>query len=188
MARATDVIDRAKAALAAPSSGKANPIAEHGCRRARFKLKLRDLKDAPCRSRRQSPMGMLAKIPVGSAKLKLTRRSRRGFRWPMQLEGFACPDEVRQGSHGHLPHNVTAVNLDGDFTQPEFSRHLFVHEPSRHKRHDLPFAWRERVETLAQFGERFVAIPSLAVPFDRLRDGIEHILIAERLRQEVDSP
>ena len=30
---------------------------------ARFKLMLRDLKDAPCRSRRQSAMGMLVKSP-----------------------------------------------------------------------------------------------------------------------------
>jgi hypothetical protein len=37
---------------------------------ARFKLKLRDLKDAPCRSRRQSPMGMLAEIPLESAGTK----------------------------------------------------------------------------------------------------------------------
>ena len=72
----------------------------------------------------------------------------------MQLEGFACPDEVRQGSHAHLPHNVTSMDLDGDLTQPEFSRHLFVHEPGRNKRHDLSFARREQLETLAQFGKR----------------------------------
>jgi hypothetical protein len=67
----------------------------------------------------------------------------------MQLEGFGCSDKVRQGSHAHLPHNVTAMDLDRDLAQPEFSRHLFVHESSGHKRHDLPFARRERFETLA---------------------------------------
>src|ERR1700751_4168865 len=82
---------------------------------------------------------------------------------------------------------MTSVNLDGDFTEPEFSRHLFVHEPRRHKRHDLSFARSERLETLAEFGKRLVTIPSLAIPFDRVRDGIEHVLIAERLCQEIDS-
>ena len=75
--------------------------------------------------------------PRAGVERKLARRSRRGFRRLMQLEGFTCPDEVRQGSHGHLPHNMTSMNLDGDFTCSEFSRRLFVHEPGRHKRHDF---------------------------------------------------
>src|SRR3984885_13539701 len=105
----------------------------------------------------------------------------------MQLEGFSCSDEVRQGSHAHLLRNMTPMDLDGDFTQPEFSRHLFVHEPCRDKRHDFSFAWRKRFKTLAEFRKPLVAIPSLPVPFDRLRDSIAHVLIAERLRQKIDS-
>jgi hypothetical protein len=50
------------------------------------------------------------------AERKLTRRSRHGFHLLMQLEGFTCPDEVRQRSHGHLPHKVTSMDLDCDFT------------------------------------------------------------------------
>ena len=64
----------------------------------------------------------------------------------MQFEGFSGPDEVRQGSHAHLPHNVTSMGLDCDFTQPEFSRHLFIHEPRGDKRHDLPLARAQRLE------------------------------------------
>ena len=37
------------------------------------------------------------------------------------------------------------MDLDGDFTEPEFSRYLFIHQARRDKRHDLPFARRERL-------------------------------------------
>ena len=78
------------------------------------------------------------------------------------------------------------MDLDGDFAEPEFSRYLFIHQARRDKRHDLPFARRERLEQPAEFGKRLFAIASLPVPFDRLRNGIEHVLMAKRLRQEID--
>ena len=37
-----------------------------------------------------------------------------------------------------------------------------------------------------EFGKQLLAIASLPVPFDRLRNGIQHVLLAKRLRQEID--
>ena len=71
----------------------------------------------------------------------------------VQFEGFRCPHEVRQGSYAHLPHEVTSMDLDGDFAEPEFSRCLFIHQARGDKRHDLPFARRERLEPPAEFGK-----------------------------------
>jgi hypothetical protein len=81
---------------------------------------------------------------------------------------------------------MTSMDLDGDFTEPEFRRHLFVHQARRDKPHDFPFARRERLEQPAEFGKRLFAIASRPVPFDRLRNGIEHVLMAKWLRQEID--
>jgi hypothetical protein len=57
----------------------------------------------------------------------------------MQFEGFSCPDEVRQGSHAHLPHNVASMDLDSDITQPEFCR---MHGAGGGAREGNRNAWR----------------------------------------------
>jgi len=78
------------------------------------------------------------------------------------------------------------MDLDGDFTEPDFRRHLLIHQPRGDKRHDLPFARRELLEQSPQLGKRLFAVASFAVPFDRLCDGVEHVLMAKRLCQEID--
>src|ERR1700758_5542827 len=98
--------------------------------------------------------------------MKSYRRLCRGLLSMRQSEGFGCPYEVRQGPYAHLPHNVTSMDLDGDFTEPKLPCHLFVHQSGGDKRHDFPLARRERLEQSAQFGKRLFGITSLAVPFD----------------------
>src|SRR5271165_2239201 len=106
----------------------------------------------------------------------------------MQFESFGRTHEVCQGPHAHLPHDMTPMDLDGYFTEPKFSRHLFVHQTCGDERHDLPFAGRERLEHAPEFGKRLFAVTPFAVPFDGLRNGVEHVLLAKRLRQEIDRP
>jgi hypothetical protein len=65
--------------------------------------------------------------PIGRHSAEQIGRLRCRFLRSAQFQGFGCPHEVRQRSHAHLPHNVTSMDLDGDFTESELRRHLFVH-------------------------------------------------------------
>jgi hypothetical protein len=42
---------------------------------------------------------------------KLTGRSRRGFRWLMQFEGFACPDERARSAQKFLSTYAAVYNI-----------------------------------------------------------------------------
>src|SRR5438270_12475619 len=53
---------------------------------------------------------------------------------------FGLSHQIGQRLCAHLPHDVSAMNLHGDFGKPEFGCNLLVHKARRYQRHDLPLA------------------------------------------------
>src|ERR1700730_14905623 len=95
------------------------------------------------------------------------------------------PNQVNRRFCLHLPHDVTALNLDGDLTRPELGGDLSVELPSDHLAHYLALALREHLEPLPQYRNFRPLLPSRPVPFECLLYRVEQILIPKRLGQKL---
>jgi hypothetical protein len=112
--------------------------------------------------------------------------------WPISTdaEHVGHSYQINQGLGSHLLHQnqMPAVDLDGDQAQPRLGGNLLVHQSGSHQGHDLPLAGRQSIEQDPDVGQRLLTFPALAVMLDGVPDGIEHVLVAKWLGQEVDGP
>ena len=76
--------------------------------------------------------------------------------------------------------------LHGDLGNADFGSDLLVHEAARDQGHHLPFPGGQGRETSMQAREHPGLIAADPVAFDCRGDGIQHVLVAEWLGQEVD--
>src|SRR5262249_53253763 len=90
-------------------------------------------------------------------------------------------DQIGDCAGPHLPHRSTAVDLYGDLTDPQIARDLLVYLSGRHQPHHLALPSGQSIEALPEPGHVAVGDSPLPVPFDGRQDGVEHILIPERL-------
>src|SRR6516164_143415 len=81
---------------------------------------------------------------------------------------------------------MTAVNLYRDLAHADLAGHLLVHQSGSDEGHHLELARREHFELGLELGHAFFLLPPLAVALQRIGDGIQEILIAERLGEEID--
>src|SRR5262245_28544422 len=78
------------------------------------------------------------------------------------------------------------MDLDRDLAEPELTRHLLVHEACRDEGHDFALPHGQRLESSADSSNRLIRITPFAIRLKGVRDGIQHVLIAEWLRQKID--
>jgi hypothetical protein len=81
-----------------------------------------------------------------------------------------------------------AVNFDCGLAGPQFRTYLLVEQSGNHALHHFSLSRSERSKATAQFFKRCPLIASFAVPFERLLNRIEQILVAERLGQKLHGP
>src|SRR5215813_8792807 len=88
----------------------------------------------------------------------------------------------------HLAHDLSAVDLYGALRHAEFGSDALVCVAGDYQGHDFALALGERGEALLQPGDGRRRLALQAVALDARVDGVEQLLIAERLAQELDRP
>src|SRR5438309_7531029 len=93
-------------------------------------------------------------------------------------------DQLGDRSRLHLLHEMPALLLDGDFARPELARDLLVEETSDDPSQHVPLARGQQGVPASKRGELLTFAARGAIALDRAANGVEQILLAERLRQE----
>src|SRR5215510_13820258 len=105
---------------------------------------------------------------------------------PPDTQHFRHPHEIGERARGHCPHDMPAVDLDGNLAQPQFAGDLLVHQAGSDKPHHLAFALGQAVEACPQVCEALLVLAPAAIALDRRGDCVQHVLIAEGLGQKID--
>src|SRR5712675_3368503 len=87
----------------------------------------------------------------------------------------------------HLSHHLTSVCLYCDLADVELATDLFIQQAGGYQRHDLPFARSERRVTVPERPCLRLATKRGLAALDGVSDGTQQHIIAEWLRQELDS-
>src|SRR6185369_16566979 len=82
----------------------------------------------------------------------------------------------------------SALLLDGGFARPEVGGDLLVEQTGDNPGHHVPLARRQRGVASAERRELLPLLTGGAIAFDGLANRIEQILLAKRLREELDRP
>ncbi|MDT4870568.1 hypothetical protein FQZ97_1056530 [compost metagenome] len=67
----------------------------------------------------------------------------------------------------------------------QFGGDLLVHQARHDEAHDFAFAGGQRVVCAAQRGDRLLGRQALAVTAQGIGNGVEHVLVAKRLGEEI---
>src|SRR6266478_2618985 len=87
----------------------------------------------------------------------------------------------------HLSHHLTSVCLYRDLADVELATDLFIQQAGGYQGHDLPFARREQCVTVPERPYLRLATKCGLAALDGVSDGTQQHIIAEWLRQELDS-
>src|SRR5260221_537871 len=125
------------------------------------------------------PRGMARKLDgwTGSGLLRLL-----GY----QLEAIGQSAELRERAQVHLAHRPAAVDLHGGLGDADIAGNLLAEAATRDLNYDFALAWAQRLEALLDVGQRKVVVAPGTIATEAELNGVEKILIAERLRQELD--
>src|SRR5258706_5562095 len=105
-----------------------------------------------------------------------------------QLEPVRHSDEFGERTGSHLSHQMAAMHLHGRFSDADIASDLLVQTSPRNLNQDLALPRNKRVKTLLQADHDLLVFPPHAIARKANFNGVEQILIAERLRQELNSP
>src|SRR5438132_10349796 len=81
---------------------------------------------------------------------------------------------------------MTAMNLHGDFGHTDLSRNLLAQQSAGDQGYYLALARRQGREPRPDVGDLLLVVTPRLVPLDCRGDGIEKVLIAKRLQEEID--
>src|SRR5262245_34457861 len=81
---------------------------------------------------------------------------------------------------------MAAMHLHRGFGDADIVGNLLAEATAHDLYHDFPLAGAQRCEALPEGGQDFFALPPCAIAGEPELNGLEEILIAERLRQELD--
>ena len=95
------------------------------------------------------------------------------------------PDKLGHRLYAELSHRMGAVHLHRDLADSEIGGDLLVQAAGGDPRHHIPLALAEEFEPLPQNRVRvFLCAPS-AILFEGHGDGVEKILVPDRLSKEI---
>src|SRR5277367_2875756 len=78
------------------------------------------------------------------------------------------------------------MHLHGGFGDADIARNLFAEAAVRDLNHDLALPGAQRLEALPEGGQSFLIFPSSAITREADLNGVEELLITERLRKELN--
>ena len=78
------------------------------------------------------------------------------------------------------------MNLDGGFGNADIAGNLLAKAAARDLDHDLALPGAQRLEALPEHGQGFFILPPSAITRKAELDGVEELLITERLREELN--
>src|SRR5215469_10544018 len=103
-----------------------------------------------------------------------------------QLEFLGHSTELGKRTGLHLLHRPAAMHLHRGFGDAEIEGNLFAEAPARNLNHDLALSGAERGEALSEVRQSLFIVPPRTIPRKAELDGIEEVLITERLGQELN--
>ncbi|EEF25473.1 conserved hypothetical protein, partial [Ricinus communis] len=101
-------------------------------------------------------------------------------------ERFHLAHQLGDRARFHLAHGLAAVDLRGDLGNAHAIGDLLVHEARGHVLHHLALARREQGPAVARGLERAVGVEPPGIGIERGGHGVEHVLVAKGLGEEVD--
>src|SRR5260221_4450659 len=106
-------------------------------------------------------------------------------RWKLQFRRHS--NQFCQRLRLHLPHHVAAMNLHGDLADPELKSYLLIEHTRNHQAHDFALALAQGLVAFSQRGKVTLLAAPHAVAIQSLVDGIQQVLVFERLSQKLHS-
>src|SRR5262252_9068829 len=103
-----------------------------------------------------------------------------------QLEFIGNPTQLCQRSEPHLAHHVEAMNLDRTLADAHIGGNLLVEPPPRYLGEYAEFTGREGLESGPESAQRFMLLAPGTIASEPEIDCVEKVLVAERLREELD--
>src|SRR5262245_52543847 len=97
-------------------------------------------------------------------------------------------DQLGERSRSHFPHHPATMALYRDLLDAEFASDLLVHQAGGHESHHFQLARGESLKTRPHVRELPLGGPPLTVALERGHYSIQHVLVAERLDQEIHGP
>src|SRR5215831_14597799 len=94
-------------------------------------------------------------------------------------------DQLGERSRSHFSHHVATMSLYRDLLDAEFASDLLVHQAGGHESHHLQLARGQSLKMRPKIRELPLGRSPSTVAPERGHHGIEHVLIAERLDQEI---
>src|ERR1700721_2010248 len=104
----------------------------------------------------------------------------------MNCERFSLSHQIGQRLRSHFLHDMPTMNFHGNLGKSKFGCYLFVHEAGGYQSQNLPLAGGQGLKQRLQVDDYLVRLAPLSIPLDRRHYGIEHVLIAKWLSQEID--
>src|SRR6202140_4392220 len=78
------------------------------------------------------------------------------------------------------------MHLHGGFGKADIARNLFAKAAVRDLNHDLALPGAQRLEAFPERGQSFLILPPSAITIEADLNGVEELLITERLRKELN--
>src|SRR5438874_8984084 len=108
--------------------------------------------------------------------------------WRRETEPRGHVHQVREKARLHLSHHLAAVSFDGDLTNTELARNLFIQPSGDDQFHDFAFAAAERLVAFSERAHLGLVTEYGTTSLEGLPDGAQQRVVAEWLGQEVDRP
>src|ERR1700722_3481952 len=103
-----------------------------------------------------------------------------------QLELIRHPAERRQRTGLHLVHQTTAMHFHSRLGDADVAGNLLAEAAARDLNHDLAFPGAQRAKACLELGQCLLALPTRTIASEADLNGVEEVLIAKRLGQELD--
>src|SRR5438309_3179690 len=126
-------------------------------------------------------------MPLVPKRLMIRRSERVRARSTCKAESRGHCHQIGERVSLHFSHHLTSVCLYCDLADVELSIDLFIQQAGGYQRHDLPFARSERRVTVPEGPQLGLATECGLAALDGVSDGTQQNVIAEWLRQELDS-
>ena len=103
-----------------------------------------------------------------------------------QLELIRHSAELGKRTGLHLSHQTAAMHLHRGFGNADIAGNLFAKAAVRDLNHDLALPGAQRLEAFPEGGQSLFILPPSTIAREAELNGVEEILITERLCQELN--